>query len=69
MNRINYVTAAAVICCVVARHGFTIRLKRLEPRAPDFGVPEILGVRTISSIFIDNYTCIFVLFQRMLFYY
>jgi len=36
--------------CVVCRRGFTIRLKRLKPRAPDYGGPKILGVRTISGI-------------------
>ena len=49
--------------------GFTIRLKRLKPRAPDFGGPQILGVKTISSISVSNYICIFVLVQRTLFYY
>jgi len=29
--------------------GFTIRLKMLKPRAPDFGGPQNLEVRTISS--------------------
>jgi len=34
----------------ICRRGFIIRLKRVKPRAPDFGGPKILGVRTISSI-------------------
>ena len=32
------------------RRGFTIRLKRLKPRAPDFGRPQNFASRTISSI-------------------
>ena len=50
------------------RRGFTIRLKTLKPRAPDFGRPQILGVRTISSIFVSNYICIF-LNSMYVFYY
>jgi len=46
-----------------------IRLKRLKPKAPDFGGPKILGVRTISSTFVSNYICIFVLVQRTFLYY
>jgi len=51
------------------RRGFTIKLKRLMPRAPDFGGPKILGIRKISSISISIYICILVLLQRTCFYY
>jgi len=51
------------------RRGFTIRLKRLEPRAPILGGSKILGVRTNSSIFVSNHICIFVLVQRTFSYY
>jgi len=51
------------------RRGFTIRLKRLKPRAPIFGGPKILVARKISSIFASNYICIFVLVQRTFSYY
>jgi len=54
--------------------GFTIRLERLKPRAPDFGgaqsfgsKPKVLGVRTISSISVSDYICIFVLIQHTFF--
>jgi len=53
----------------VIRPRFTIRLKRLQPMAPDFGSPKIWGVRTISSISVINYVCIFILVQRTLFYF
>jgi len=53
--------------CSLLRRGFTIRLKRLKPRAPILGRPKISGVRTISSIFVSNYICIFVLVQRTFF--
>jgi len=43
-----------VACSVWSRRGFTIRLKRLKPRDPDFGRPQNFGVRTISSIFVSN---------------
>jgi len=49
------------------RHGFTIRLKRFKPRAPDFGGPKILRVRTISSISVRNYICAFDLVQHTFF--
>jgi len=51
------------------RRGFTIRLKRLKPKAPILGDPKILGVRKISSIFANNYIGIFVLVQRTISYY
>jgi len=51
---------------VDGRRGFTIRLTRLKPRAPDFGGPKRLGVRTISSIPIS---IIFVLVERTFFCY
>jgi len=41
----------------------------LEPRAPDYGGPHNFGSRTISSISVRNYTCIFVLVQHTFFYY
>ena len=47
----------------------TIRLKKLKPRAPDFWVPKILGARTVSTIAVSNYICIFVLVQRTFLYY
>ena len=37
------------------RRGFTIRLKKLKPRAPDFGGTKILGVWAISSVSVSNY--------------
>ena len=43
--------------CLWPRRGFTIRLKRLQPRAPTLGGSKISGVRTISSIFVSNYIC------------
>jgi len=36
--------------------------------APDFGDPNILGARTISSISVSNYICIFVLVQLNVFF-
>ena len=51
------------------RCGFTIRLRKLEPRAPKLGGPEIPGARKISRIFVSNYICIFVLVQCTYFYY
>jgi len=51
----------------VARRRFTIRLKRLKLKALDFGGPERLGVRTVSSISVSNDICIFVLVQRTFF--
>jgi len=51
------------------RRAFNIRLKRLKPRAPDFGGSKIMGVRTISSNSASNYICIFVLVQRTFFYH
>jgi len=51
------------------RRGFTIRLKRLKSRAPEFGGPKILAVRTISSISVGIIFVFFVLIQRTFFYY
>jgi len=48
------------------RRGFAIRLKRLKPRAPDFGGPKNF-VRTISSVLASNYISFFVLVQRTFF--
>jgi len=31
--------------CSIIRRGFTIRLKCLKPRAPDFGGPQNFGIR------------------------
>jgi len=42
-------------------------LERLKPRAPNFGGPIILGIRTISSVFVSNCIGIFVLVQRTFF--
>jgi len=55
------------LLCIDVRCGFTIRLKRLKPWAPNFGGPQNFGSRTISSIPVSNYTCIFVLVQRTFF--
>jgi len=52
---------------IALRRGFTIRLKRLKPRAPDLGGPKISGARTISSTFVSNYICMLVLVQRTFF--
>jgi len=38
---INHVMSNRFI--VAPRRGFTIRLKRLKPKAPDFEVPQNLG--------------------------
>jgi len=57
-------------CCNVVplcRRGFTIRLKNFTPRATDCGGPKILWVRTIFSISVSNYICIFALVQRTFF--
>jgi len=51
------------------RRGLTIMLNKLKTRAPDFWVPKIWGARTISSMSVSNYICIFVLVQRTFFYY
>jgi len=51
------------------RRGFTIRLKRLKSRAPEFGGPKILAVRTISRISVGIIFVFFVLIQRTFFYY
>jgi len=51
------------------RRGFTIRLKRLKIRAPNFVGPPNFWCRTFSSISVRNYTCIFVLVQRTFFHY
>jgi len=50
-----------------SRRRFTIRLKGSSLPPPISGVPKILGVRTISSIYVSNYICIFVLIQPTLF--
>jgi len=34
---------------LMVKRGFTIRLKSFKPRAPEFGGPTILGVRTIPA--------------------
>ena len=52
--------AHCLVDCRRLRRGFTIRLKRLKPRAADFGGPQNFGSKTISRIFVSN--CIFVLF-------
>jgi len=51
------------------RRGFTIRLKRLEPRAPDFGGAQNFGSNDSFQHFCELYICIFVLVQRTFFYY
>jgi len=51
------------------RSGFTIRLKRLKPRAPDFGGPQNFGSKKNFQHFLSNYICIFVLVQRTPSYY
>jgi len=56
-------TCKRPITNIKSRRGFTIRLKRLKPRAPDFWGPK----RTISSNFVSDYVCIFALVQRTFF--
>jgi len=51
------------------RRGFTIRLKRLKPRAPDFGGPQNFGSKDNFQHFCKQYICIFVLVQRTFCYY
>ena len=53
--------------CTLAR--ITIRLKRLKPRAPDFGGPQNFGSKDNFQQFCKHYICIFVLVQRTFFYY
>jgi len=48
---------------VAARRRFSIRLTRLKPRAPGFGGPKILVVRTIFSVSVSNYICSFFWFN------
>jgi len=43
--------------------------KGLNLGPPILGDPKISRVRTISSIFVSNYICIFVLGQRTFFHY
>ena len=50
----------------MVRCGFTIRLERLKPRAPDFGGDQNFRSKDISSIFVSNYICIFLV-QRTFF--
>ena len=57
-----------------ARHGFTIRLKRLKPKAPDFWGPQNFGSkdnfqRFCKQLYTYNFICIcsFVLVQRTFF--
>jgi len=47
----------------VLRRGFTIRLKRLKPRAPDFGGPQNFESKDNFLHFCRHYICIFVLVQ------
>jgi len=51
-----------------SRRGFTIRLKRLKPRAPDFEGPQNFGSKDNFQHFLSNYVCIFLLVQRTFFY-
>jgi len=52
-----------------SRRGFTIRLKRLKPRAPDFWGPQNFGSKENFQYFRSNHICIFVLVQRTFPYY
>jgi len=49
------------------RRGFTIRLKRLKPRAPDFGGHQNCGSKDNFQHFCRHYICNFVLVQRTFF--
>jgi len=51
----------------ISRRGFTIRLKRLKPRAPDFGGPQNFGNKDNFQHFCKHCVCIFVLVQRTFF--
>jgi len=43
----------------MGRRGFAIRLKRLKPRAPNFGDPKILGIRRIWSILVITFVFLY----------
>ena len=59
----------SLLLSVAARRGFTIRLKRLKPKAPNFGGPENFGSKDNFQQFCKQYTVIFVLVQRTFLYY
>jgi len=46
-------------CSAGGRRGFTIRLKRLKPGAPDFGWPQNFGSKDNFQRFCKRYICIF----------
>jgi len=50
------------------RRGFTIRLKRLKPRVPDFGGPQHFGSKDNFQHFCKHYIRIFVLVERTFFF-
>jgi len=67
---IRILTVNRTICLSgITRRGFTIRLKRLKARAPDFGGPPNFGGKDNFQQFCKHYLCIFVLVQRTFFYY
>ena len=45
------------------RHGFTIRLKRFKPRAPNFQGPQNFGSKKNFQLFWKEFICIFILVQ------
>jgi len=50
-----------------ARRGFTTRLKRIKPRAPDFGGRQHFGSKDNFQHIFKHYICIFVLVERTFF--
>jgi len=51
------------------RREFTIRLRRLKPRTPDFGGPQNFGSKDNFQHFCKHYICIFDLVQPTFLYY
>jgi len=47
---------------VIVSRGFTIRLKSLKPRAPDFERPQNFGSKDNFQHFCKHYICIVFLF-------
>jgi len=48
----------------IARRGYTISLKRLMPRAPNFGGPQNFRSKENFQHFVNNYICIVVLVEH-----
>ena len=54
---------------VVVRRGFTIRLKRLNPRAPEFGGPQNFGSKDDFQHFCKQLYLYFCFGSTHVFYY